>query len=85
MTKRFTRSYEEHIFTFGSYQHSIPGAFVLIKGCDAETARTIMNAVHLPGPGWSMHYEGSDVDRIAHDKRYSLVQVIEVGGEWRED
>jgi hypothetical protein len=81
--RTFRKSSAEHVFTFGPDQHSIPGAYVLIKGCNAEQARDIMFAVH--GRDWSMQYDAVVADRVTQDKRYNLVQVIEVGGEWTED
>jgi hypothetical protein len=84
ITKILVRDRGEHIVTYGPDQHSVRNAYVLIKGCDAEQAREIMFAVH--GREWCAIYsDGAERARILANRDMNLVQVIEVGGEWRED
>jgi len=67
---------DRHIFTFGSEQHDVPNAYVLVSGVDAEQARGIMVALY--GRDWCAQYDADDPRTDAMIARHGMTVVRHV-------
>lgn len=71
-----------HIFTFGSSQHALPNACVLIEGVEDEAARQIMHALY--GREWCAQYNADAPETTAMMRRHgmTIVRAVTVPAEF---